>query len=193
MEIRDTRMSLEKMDSALNESFQAIEFCIPKGLLQPALQIIYATFDILGWLDRPQKPSPNKRGVKFNFTKWVKLYAIKGADYRSIDLFAARCAVLHEGTPNSDLSRAGKAKRVLYCWGNAKPELLEEEARRRKEFTKVVIIDVDYLYKSLRDGYAQFRRDLKPGSMRAKRVASRAAEMYSQMIIERDGTPKIVR
>jgi hypothetical protein len=95
-----------------------------------------------------------------------------------VDRLTHRSQILETGVESYRL-RDSKLVRLL-------SELLEEEARRRKEFTKVVIIDVDYLYKSLREGYSQFRQDLKPGSKRAKRVARRAAEMYSQMVIERD-------
>jgi hypothetical protein len=186
-------MSAEKLDKALGESFEAIEFCIPKGLTQPALQLIFTTIDILGWLDRPKNPKSNQRGVKYGFMKWVKNYALRGADYRAIDLYAGRCGLLHEGTPNSDLSRSGKAKRIVYCWGTAKPELIETVVRKHRERTKVVIIDIDYLYKSLRDGYDQFKIDLGKNGKRRTLVYSRVAEMYGQVVINKEGAPRISR
>ena len=38
-----------------------------------------------------------------------------------LDLYAARCGVLHTYTMDSRLSTEGKAKRILYAWGNDWP------------------------------------------------------------------------
>lgn len=39
--------------------------------------------------------------------------------FSSIDLYAARCGVLHTQSPESSLYNKGKAKRISYAWGNA--------------------------------------------------------------------------
>jgi hypothetical protein len=44
----------------------------------------------------------------------------------AVDLYAARCAVVHTYTPESDLSRTGKARLVAYAFGPAQLEKLEE-------------------------------------------------------------------
>ena len=51
-------------------------------------------------------------GTKAAFLRWCDSYllASKALPCNSLELYGARCGVLHAGSPDSDLSRLGKAR-----------------------------------------------------------------------------------
>ncbi len=81
------------------------------------LVIIYSTIDTCGLLDAP--PSQTSASGA-SFKAWVKKYMLKHAEieFNEIDLWGARCAILHTFTSESDLSKAGKARELLYYSGD---------------------------------------------------------------------------
>jgi hypothetical protein len=100
--------------------FSAIEHSISNNLVMPALALIYSGIDAVAWI------AYGDISVSKRFTQFVEehMYEEKKLLPRPIDLYAARCGVLHTLTPDSDLSKAGKATIVSYAWGNANLESL---------------------------------------------------------------------
>ena len=88
----------------------AIKSCIEAGLILPALVLIYAGMDIMASLER--QPSES---VGPSFRAWVDRYALEGRQLpaTSMDLYAARCGILHTLTTDPDPARAGKARRIV--------------------------------------------------------------------------------
>ncbi len=54
------------------------------------------------------------------------MYKEKSLDPQPIDLYAARCAILHTMTPDSQLSKTNKAVPISYAWGTADLEELKK-------------------------------------------------------------------
>ena len=106
--------------------FAAIELCLERKLILPALMLIYAIIDVCGSFER-QEPE----GTKASFGRWVESYMLKAKPMAcsGIDVFGARCGILHTMAAESDLSRRKKANRILYVWGNAKVELLDKAGK----------------------------------------------------------------
>lgn len=44
------------------------------------------------------------------------------------DLYAAKCSVVHSFTPDSDLTKAGKARVIGYAFGSANVDKLDQAA-----------------------------------------------------------------
>jgi hypothetical protein len=107
----------------------------------PALLLIYAAMDILASIER--QPSDK---VGPSFTSWVKRYALKARPLlcTPTELYSARCGILHTLTPESDLVRAGKARRIVYAWGSAAPPDLQEAARRQTR-SDIVVLHIEDL------------------------------------------------
>ena len=82
----------------------------------PCLVLLYSGIDAAA----SQEPAAGK-GVGERFEKWVDRYMLKGKPLpcTARELYAARCAVVHTFTPDSDLSKAGKARVVAYAYGKA--------------------------------------------------------------------------
>ena len=107
--------TISKFFLATSEALTTLD---EKKLYGPALVVAYSAIDSLGLLDAP----PNQLNASSDsFKAWVDKYLIKqnGITFNAIDLWAARCAVLHTSTSESDLSRAGRAKQLQYYNGDS--------------------------------------------------------------------------
>jgi hypothetical protein len=69
-------------------------------------------------------------GEKVNvyFKRWVETYLLPLTTWKctAVDLYGARCAVVHTFTPDSDLSKRGAAKVIYYAHSGADIAKLEE-------------------------------------------------------------------
>ena len=94
-----------------------VTLCHENGLTLPMLTLIYANIDALGWL-----ASESETATAETFTAWVDRFLDPQDTLgcTALDLYAARCGVLHTGTPESRLYRTGRARQIVYAAeGNA--------------------------------------------------------------------------
>jgi len=120
---------------------ESIDYCISKQYVLPCLTLLYSGIDIVASLEaRPNEP------VNKSFTRWVKKYLLKHGAFQcnAIDLYAARCGVVHTFTPESDLSRKGKARQIAYAWGDADVSKLNKasDILGRKDVVSVHLHDL---------------------------------------------------
>ena len=92
---------------------KAIVTLFREDLVPHSLVIIYSTIDTCGLLDAPPEQTAASGA---SFKAWVERYVLTHCDleFNAIDLWGARCAVLHTFTSESDLSNAGKARELVY-------------------------------------------------------------------------------
>ena len=66
--------------------------------------------------------------VIVSFKRWVDTYLLPPTSWKctAVDLYGARCAVVHTFTPDSDLSKRGAAKVIYYAHSGADIAKLEE-------------------------------------------------------------------
>jgi hypothetical protein len=153
---------------------EAADLCLKQRLSLPALILIYSCIDSLGSLERSEK-----EGTKQSFIRWVDNYLLKAKqlDCTAEELFAARCGVLHALTPDSDLYRQGKVRRIMYASGPAKLESIRRVATIF-EHLDVVGIHIDDLRKAVEDGLSQYLRELAEDEIRKKKVEERATKSF---------------
>src|SRR5437016_5607270 len=103
----------------------SIEDCLEKRRFLPCLALLYTGLDVMASLE--SQPS---EGTKAAFVRWVDKYFLKAQPLpcNATELYAARCGILHTFTAESDLSRQGKARMLIYAWGNAAVEDLAQTA-----------------------------------------------------------------
>ncbi|OHD90648.1 hypothetical protein [Sulfuricurvum sp. RIFOXYD12_FULL_44_77] len=133
------------------EVFKGIELCLENNLPFPSLSLIYSSIDSLAWI------AYGDIGVKERFVKWVDefMYTQKKLEPESIDLYSARCAMLHTLTPNSNLSKQNKAKIVAYTWGNADASMGNQVIDIMNDKT-TVFVHVNDLFDALKLGVLNF-------------------------------------
>ena len=92
---------------------EATDSLMQRKLYGHYLVIAYSTIDTLGLLDAPPDQIDAR---KSSFLAWVESYLLPNirVDCSATDIWAARCAVLHAFTTESNLSRTGKAKELQY-------------------------------------------------------------------------------
>jgi hypothetical protein len=113
--------------------------------------------DTLSYLDRIN----DNETVKKRFTRWLDTYMLlpnSKLKCSSIDLYAARCSMVHSSTAESDLSKTGKAKEIYYAHGY-KDELTDIIKRMRKE-NKIAIVKIPVLFLEFYDAYWRYLKSL---------------------------------
>ena len=103
------------------DTTKAVGTLFREELYGHSLIVIYSTIDTCGLLNAP--PS-QVSATGASFKVWVKKYFLDcpGIDFNEIDLWAARCSVLHTFTSESDLSKSGQAREFMYYTGDKSQE-----------------------------------------------------------------------
>ena len=121
----------EMVEGYFLTTVKAVGTLFREELYGHTLIVIFATIDTCGLLDAPPSQSS---ATGPSFKAWVKKYLLSypGIEFNEIDLWGARCAVLHSFTSGSDLSKAGHAKELMYYSGDKS----SEQAQRFIAFSK---------------------------------------------------------
>jgi hypothetical protein len=128
----NSSLTNEQMISGYFEAtIDAVRTLYEKKLYGHCLLVIYSTIDTLGLLDAPPITT---QASQETFKSWTKKYLLCDPDmeFNDVDLWAARCSLLHTFTPKSLLSNKGKAREFVYYSGDKDCT----EALRLKEFSK---------------------------------------------------------
>lgn len=112
---------LEK--STFSKMFEAAELCLELALDVPMIVLVYTSMDALAWARYGEKIS----GVRERFIALCDNYILPGSGVSctALELYAARCSVLHTLGWESDLSSSGKARSIFYSFGAANPSLAQ--------------------------------------------------------------------
>ncbi|SUS07398.1 conserved hypothetical protein [uncultured Defluviicoccus sp.] len=114
-------MAPQSMDQLIEGYFlattKAIGTLFRDNLLPHSLVIMYSTIDACGLLGAPANQST---ATSKSFKEWVRKYVLTfpGLEFNEVDLWSARCGVLHTFTSESDLSASGKARQLHYYTGD---------------------------------------------------------------------------
>ena len=136
----------------------AIALCLENRLHMPALALIYCGIDVLASFGRPEENAEVKRA---DFISWAERYmqCEKVLGLSGLDLYAARCGILHAYTMDSRLSAQGHARRIMYVWGNQEPDepmrLLQTLGRPE------IVIKIEMLYSTFANGIRAFDKALE--------------------------------
>jgi len=160
----------------------ALDLCIRAGLICPALILIYVGIDVFGALGRPV--GQKRRGQK-DFLAWANRYMVKPKrlPVTPLELYGARCGLLHALSAESDLSRDGKVRPVQYAWGNREVEQANAtiaEIKKRKPELTAVMIKVEHLADAFTDGLVSFGRDVEATPKLRAALTVRAKKIFGQ-------------
>ncbi len=158
-----------------------IDACMEKKAIIPALVLIYSAIDTTGWLD-----STEAFTTRNDFISWVDKYLLKAQPLRctSLDLYAARCGLLHTFTPDSKLCSLGKARVIYYAWGTAKAEDLQRTIDSRNKSNELVAVHIDELYEAWKSGLVLFGKEIDRDPDRKTRVLTKARKFFAEMGVD---------
>lgn len=169
-------MTEHVFEEGVTELLVAMDTCLEKRLVLPALLLLYSSIDIMSWLDCPN----TKDKVEHRFVKWADKYMEPKTNLgcSAIDLYGARCALLHTYTSESDLSSKLKAKEIYYAWGTGSAEDLQKLIKLVG--TKpVVAVQIQLLFGAFRTGVNRFKSDLVKDPKYATLVYERATKFFT--------------
>lgn len=170
-----THPSFDKVWRGSRGMRAGIKACERAKCVVSALTLIYSSVDALAALTRT---SPDALTTRAEFLGWVEKYFIpelgRELGLTSLDLYAARCGVVHTYGPASQLSRTGRAKMLIYKWRDGHrpddPVLLE----RAREAT---VIEIDDLIDGLDRAVQRFEGDIAGDASLRSRVECNIADL----------------
>lgn len=141
----------------------------------PALILIYSGIDIFASLSISKD---KRKATRQDYIDWCNNYILSNRDLgcHGIDLYAARCSIVHTYTMNSNLSENGKATEIVYSWGKAEPD--ELQAKLDLAGLNACVVHLDTLAAALREGVTVFIEELEHDKSKADLVINRARKLF---------------
>ena len=175
----------ESLERAFAQLFEAINVCLEKRLRSPALILLYSTIDIASWL------CSDDRSVRARFTTWVEKYVLPGTTLKcnAVDLYGARCGLVHMYSAVSDLSAKGEARPLGYAHKPSRVEDLEElvdTGMKLKVDPSLSFVPVQFedLLEASRQGVATFLSELQTDNARAAKAYKKAVNIFTDLAAE---------
>lgn len=174
-------MGIEALAEFYKNHFKAIDLCMENELQMQALILIYSGIDIFSVLGRPREKEQANRQ---DYIKWCEQYMLPNINLpcTGMDLYSARCGIVHTSTMHSQLSKNGKAKAIIYSWGIAPPEALQSALDESGK--PVVAIHIDSLITIFKQGVENFFLKVGENQKYIDLVLSRAANLLRNRPIE---------
>jgi hypothetical protein len=149
-----THPNLNKVWRGQRGMRSGIKACVRAKCVVSALTLIYSAVDALAALARE---TVSTRGSRREFTEWVNLYLLPelAMDLSALDLYGARCGIVHTYSPASDLARDGRARLLVYKWREGhRPDdpVLEERSRT------AAVVEIEALAEALERAVAAFEQ-----------------------------------
>jgi hypothetical protein len=158
--------------SWFKKQLKAIATLWDAELPEALLIVVYSGIDAFGLLAAPPKVLDANRTT---FKQWCedyilpRLQTVEGGAITAVDLYAARCGVLHTSTPLSSLERDGNACQLFYEFKGKTGVNMILSARQMP-----LRVDIEKLTMAFKEGDVAFLKDLQNDTNRLKAADERA-------------------
>ncbi len=165
-------MPIENFDNItknMAHMLSAARRCLDERQILPCLTLLYASIDVLASLEA----APGEK-VNVYFKRWVETYLLPLTSWKctAVDLYGARCAVVHTFTPDSDLSKRGAAKVIYYAHSGADVAKLEEVS---SDFSRSAeCLEVSGMITSFHDAFLKYMVEVEGDPARKAAVEAKA-------------------
>ena len=175
-------MSLLDVGVRIGEIVQASNLCLNSKFPSAALSLMYIALDTAASLDHRLR----KETSRFRFVKWVERYILCSGDLpcSALDLYGARCGLLHTYSPRSRLSSKGHVAEIWYTFHDHEADILREAVHARG-LKQVVVLSLNSLTTALANGITAFISDLESDQVLAQWAVSKAKQTFQ--FVERVG------
>jgi len=108
--------SLLAIREMIDSRLYAIDLCYQHRLIDSVLVLMYSLIDHMASLDREQE---HEFVTRQDFISWADEFLVKdsGLPCTAVDLYAARCGILHACSAEASLIRRGEAAYLYHAWG----------------------------------------------------------------------------
>jgi hypothetical protein len=100
------------------------------------------------------------------------------------ELYAARCGVLHSLTPYSTLSEKKGVRKIVYAWGKAKHEELEESISTLSMNDSIVSVQLEDLFWYFRGGFADYLDHVFSSDKEREKFLIKSGQHFSNINLE---------
>jgi hypothetical protein len=143
----------------------------------PALMLVYSAIDIAAGLAGADSEPSGRKG----FAKWVNRYIApqQTLSCSAVDLYGARCGLVHGFSPVSGLSQKQVAKRIVYALGDSEADKL----RRVNSLGQMdyLVIHAGDLIKAVRTGVEAYLGEVAGNPILLKAVNRKAASVFGNV------------
>ena len=150
---------------------RGMTICLQNRLIVPAITLLYAGIEVLGFL-----VSDEPYATRQTFIDWAEKYLddfLRRKGLTGIDLYSARCGVLHTGRAPSKLVDSGSARELWYRFGG------ESHVNIMTNTPKpAVLIDVEELIQSFDNGVQRFMTDVDLNSNLQAQANAKAERFF---------------
>jgi len=176
-EKRERQRKRDNVTGKVVKILRSIVLCRSRGFIESSFILFYSLIDILASLDRELS---HIKVMKSDFINWVNKYILHGNkfEFTALELYAARCGIVHQLSTDSDLSRAGVVRRISYAWGKGDSELLKTAMQNEKD---AVVVHFDDLLVAFNQGVEKFWESCPIFSDREKLILDRAKETIASI------------
>jgi hypothetical protein len=141
----------------------------------PALTLCYSAIDICASLI---KEDPDKDITGKEFVDWIDKYCKFDPKTeftgKSMDIWGARCGLVHSGSPISRKSREGKADLIAYAINEASFLKATEKSRQGH-----AIADYHKFASKIIDGITEFTKDVENNDELRRRFNTNSAQVFN--------------
>jgi hypothetical protein len=147
-----------------------------KGLNQAGLILIYSAIDVVGWL-----ASPKDFVDRDTFMGWVDRYLLpaKPLDCTALDLYAARCGMLHTLTPYARPFKNKKPRLICYAYNQPDLQSLRRSIELGRISDRFVAVKVADLFEAWLLGIRHFIEGLEKNEQEKRRVYEKADQFFT--------------
>jgi hypothetical protein len=162
--------------SWLTKQVRAIGLCFDSGLPEAALTLLYSGIDTLGFL---AASPPKNKATEETFKDWCNVYlltrlkSVDGETLTSLDLYAARCGILHTSSPVSNRSRKGAAREVCYQFKGQHGVNLMMNVK-----LVPLMLDIEEFITAFKESGIAFIQDLSRDQTRREAAEMRASSFF---------------
>ena len=160
----------------LEQRAAAVRACLDSGFAEEALVLVYSAFDTLAFLG---SPAGKEYSGSRPFIEWCEKYIVpcfgsSSGGPSGIDLYGARCGVLHVSSARSTLGQQGKAREIWYQFRGQHGLNLATNTRMR-----AVGLDIELLVVAFEKGSHCFLEELNRDQIRYALAEERARSFFT--------------
>ena len=173
-------MSEQNLFRSYSQIITAIDYCISDKLIMPALVLIYSAIDSVSWIASDNED----QSVGERFQSWVNEWMLQKYPLpcTAIELYAARCGILHTLTPDSDLTTKKGVRRLSYAWGKAQQKDLDESIKLVK-YPGIVAVHVNDIVSSFENGFTDFIEALETDKVKRELFIKKSGKHFANVVI----------
>lgn len=146
-----------------------IRFVLENNRYRAAVVLIYSGIDAMATLDRPEKAEKVNRK---DFINWTETYMhFNSGSVSGVELYSARCAILHNYGVCSGLTNQGMARKIGYVDNSALDVMASPEVKG------LLLLSIHGLADAFIKGVANYLKLLEDQPYKRKLVAGRLMQM----------------